>query len=104
LNFVLINVISRTSVRAAKPCAAPSLAVDRGLVGFLSTPQKPHPKTLMEIAMVLSMNSSSFPSNSHVSETLSILIRFGGFWNPTNSGKINADGSLMGRTNLDKFV
>ena len=28
-----------------------------------------HPKTLIEIAVVLSMNSVSFPSNSHVSAT-----------------------------------
>jgi len=63
-----------------------------------------HPKTRVEIAMVLSTNSGSFPSNSHVSATLSILLRFGEFWNPTNCKKINVDGSLMGRTNLDKSV
>ena len=63
-----------------------------------------HPKTLIEIAMVLSTNSGSFPSNSHVSVTFSILLRFGEFWNPTNCEKFNADGSLMGRTNLDKSV
>jgi len=33
-----------------------------------------HPKTLFEIAMVLSTNSGSFPSNSHVSATFSILL------------------------------
>ena len=58
-----------------------------------------HPKTLFEIAMVLSTNSSSFPSNSHVSATFSILLRFGESWNPTNFEKFNADGSLVGRTN-----
>ena len=63
-----------------------------------------HPKTLIEIAMVLSKNSGSFPSNSHVSATFSILLRFGEFCNPTNCEKFNADGSLMGRTNLDKSV
>ena len=63
-----------------------------------------HPRTLIEIAMVLSTNSGSFPSNSHVSATFSILLRFGEFWNPTNCEKFNADGSLMGRTNLDKSV
>jgi len=63
-----------------------------------------HPKTLIEIAMILSTNSGSFPSNSHISATFSILIRFGEFWNPTNYEKFNADGSLMGRTNLDKSV
>ena len=36
-----------------------------------------HPKTLNEIALVLSTNSGSFPSNSHVSATFSILLRFG---------------------------
>ena len=36
-----------------------------------------HPKTLFEIAMVLSTNRGSFPSNSHVSATFSILLRFG---------------------------
>ena len=36
-----------------------------------------HPKTLFEIAMVLSTNSCSFLSNSHVSVTFSILLRFG---------------------------
>jgi len=41
-----------------------------------------HPKTLVEIAMVLSTNSGSFPSNSHVSATFSIWLRFGEFWNP----------------------
>jgi len=63
-----------------------------------------HPKTLFEIAMVLSTNSGSFPSNSHVSATFSILLRFGESWNPTNCEKFNADGSQMGRTNLDKSV
>ena len=63
-----------------------------------------HPKTLIEIAMVLSTDSGSFPSNSHVSATFSILLRCGEFWNPTNCEKFNADGSLMGRTNLDKSV
>ena len=63
-----------------------------------------HPKTLFEIAMVLSTNSGSFPSNSHVSATFSILLRFGESWNPTNFERFNADGSLMGKTNLDKSV
>jgi len=63
-----------------------------------------HPKTLFEIAMVLSTSSGSFPSNSHVSATFSILLRFGESWNPTNFERFNADGSLMGRTNLDKSV
>ena len=40
-----------------------------------------HPKTLFEIAMVLSTNSGSFPSNSRVSVTFSILLRFGESWN-----------------------
>jgi len=63
-----------------------------------------HPKTLIEIAMILLTNRGSFPSNSHVSATFAILLRFGEFWNPTNCEKFNADGSLMGRTNLDKSV
>ena len=63
-----------------------------------------HPKTLIEIAMLLSTNSGFFLSNSHVSATFPILLRFGEFWNPTNCEKFNADGSLMGRTNLDKSV
>jgi len=63
-----------------------------------------HPKTLFEIAMVLSTNSGSFPSNSHVSATFSIFLRFGESWNPTNCQRFNAHGSLMGRTNLDKSV
>ena len=63
-----------------------------------------HPKTLFEIAMVLSTNRGSFPSNSHVSATFSILLRFGESWNPTNCERFNVDGSLMGRTNLDKYV
>jgi len=54
--------------------------------------------------MVLATNSGSFPSNSHVSATFSILLRFGELWNPTNCEKFNADGSLMGRTNLDKSL
>ena len=49
-----------------------------------------HPKTLFEIAMVLSTNSGSFPSNSHVSATFSILLRFGESWNPTKCEKFNA--------------
>ena len=78
-------------------------------VVIVSTPFRPdlvhiYPKTLIEIAMVLSKNSCSFPSNSHVSATLSILLRFGEFWNPTNCEKLNADESLMGRTNLDKSM
>ena len=64
----------------------------------------PHPKTLIEIAMVLSTNRGSFPSDSHVSATFSILLRFGESWNPTNFERFNADGSQMGRTNLDKSV
>ena len=67
-------------------------------------PRQVHPKTLFEIAMVLSKNRRSFPSNSHVSATFSILLRFGESWSPTNCEKFNADGSLMGRTNLDKSV
>jgi len=54
--------------------------------------------------MVLSKNSGSFPSNSHDSATFSILLRFGEYCNPTNCERFNADGSLMGRTNLDKSV
>ena len=65
---------------------------------------KLHPKTLFEISMVLSTNSGSFPSNSHVSATFSILLRFGESCNSTNCDRFNADGSLMGRTNLDKSV
>jgi len=61
-----------------------------------------HPKTLFEIAMALLTISVSFPSKSRFSATFSILLRFGGSWNPTNCEKFNADGSLMGRTNLDK--
>ena len=61
-----------------------------------------HPKNLFEIAMVLSTNSGSFPSNSHVSATFSILLRFWESWNPTNFERFNADGSQLGRTNLDK--
>jgi len=33
-----------------------------------------HPKTLFEIAMALSTNSGSFPSNSHVSATFSKVV------------------------------
>ena len=62
------------------------------------------PKTLFEIAMALLTISVSFPSKSRFSATFSILLRFGGSWNPTNCEKFNADGSLMGRTNLDKSV
>ena len=61
-----------------------------------------HPKTLVEIAMVLATNSGSFPLNSHVSATFSILLTCGEFWNQTNCEKFNADWSLMGRTNCDK--
>ena len=71
---------------------------------FFAKEPYPHPKTLIEIAMHLSTNSGSFPSNSHVSATFSILLRFGEFWHPTNSEKFNADRSLMERTNLDKSV
>jgi len=63
-----------------------------------------HPKTLIQIAMVISTNSGSFLSNLHVSATFSILLRFGEFWNVTICEKFNADRSLMGRTNLDKSV
>jgi len=63
-----------------------------------------HPKTLFEIAMALLTIRVSFPSKSRFSATFSILLRFGGSWNPTNCEKFNADGSLMGRTNLDKSV
>jgi len=63
-----------------------------------------HLKILIEVAMVLSTNSGSFPSNSHVSATFLIWLRFGEFWIRTNCEKLNADGSLMGRTNLDKSV
>jgi len=48
----------------------------------------PHPKTLVEIAMVLSTNSGSFPSNSHVSATFSFWIHPGKFWNLGISNKL----------------
>ena len=63
-----------------------------------------HPKTLFEIAMALLTIRVSFPSKSRFSETFSILLRFGESWNPKSCEKFNADGSLMGRTNLDKSV
>ena len=63
-----------------------------------------HPKTLFEIAMALLTISVCFPSKSRFSATFSILLRFGESWNPTNCEIFNADGSLMGRTNLDKSV
>jgi len=59
---------------------------------------------LFEIAMALLTISVSFPSKSRFSASFSILLRFGESWNPTNCEKFNADGSLMGRTNLDKSV
>ena len=63
-----------------------------------------HPKTLFEIAMALLTIRVSFPSKSRFSATFSILLRFGESWNPKSCEKFNADGSLMGRTNLDKSV
>jgi len=57
-----------------------------------------------EMPMALSLNSGSFASNSNVSATFSFWIHSGKFWNPTNCEKFNADGSLMGRTNLYKSV
>jgi len=69
-----------------------------------TTLQYTHPKTLFEIAMALFTISVSFPSKSRVSATLSILLRFGESWNPTNCEKFNADGSQMGRMNLDQSV
>ena len=63
-----------------------------------------HPKTLFEIAMLLLTISVSFPSKSRFSATFSILLRFGESWNPKSREKFNANGSLMGRTNLDKSV
>ena len=45
-----------------------------------------------------------FPSKSRFSANFSIWLRFGEFWNPTNCDRFNADGSLMGRTNLDQSV
>ena len=61
-----------------------------------------HPKTLSEIA--IATNRGSFPSNSHVSATFSIFLRFGEFWIATNCEKFIPDGSPMGRTNLDKSL
>ena len=46
-----------------------------------------HPKTLIEIAMVVSSNRGSFPSNSHVSATFSIFLRFGGILESDKSQK-----------------
>ena len=60
---------------------------------FRSIKTRLHPKTLFEIAMVLSTNRGSFPLNSHVSATFSILLRFGESWNPTNL----RDSMLTGR-------
>jgi len=40
-----------------------------------------HIKTLIEIAMVLSTNSGSFPSNLHISATFLCWIHYGKFWN-----------------------
>ena len=56
-----------------------------------------HPKTLVEMAMVLSTKSGSFPSNSHVSATFSILLRFGESWSTTICERFNVDGDLTGR-------
>jgi len=71
---------------------------------YLHSVTHTHPNSFIEIVMVLSTSSGSFPSNSHVSATFSILLICGEFWNPTNCEKFNVDGSLMGRTNLDKSV
>ena len=49
---------------------------------------------LFEIAMVLSTNSGSFPSNSHVSATFSFLFRFGESWNPTDCEKFKTESCL----------
>jgi len=67
---------------------------------------KVQPKTLrfFEMPMALSLSSGSFPSNLNISATSSFWIHSGKFRNPTNCEKFNADGSLMGRTNLDKSV
>ena len=47
------------------------------------------PKLLLtRIALVLSTNSGSFPSNSHVSATFSFWIRSGKFWNLGISNKL----------------
>jgi len=84
--------------------------VRNGLLNRCDLPSQPfvdrnvHPKTLFEIAMAVLTISASFPSQSRFSATFSILLRFGGSWIPTNCEKFNADGSLMGRTNLDKSV
>ena len=81
-------VLLATVVLAAVALVAMSSSGDRAeLLCFV------HPKTLIEIAMVLSKNTGSFPSNSHVSATFSILLRFGEFCNPTNCEKFNDDGS-----------
>jgi len=45
-----------------------------------------------------------FRQNRGFPQLSSILLRFEESWNPTNCEKFNADGSLMGRTNLDKSV
>ena len=74
-------------------------------VGLLSSLRMNiHPKTLFEITVALLTIRVSFPSKSRFSATFSILLRFGESWNPTNCQKFNADGSLMGRTNLHKSV
>ena len=44
-----------------------------------------HPKTLFEIAMVLSTNSGSFPSNSHVSATFFDFAQIWGILESDNS-------------------
>jgi len=47
-----------------------------------------HPKTLPEMTMALSLNSDSFPSNSHVSAIFSFWIHSKKFWNLGISNKL----------------
>jgi len=69
-----------------------------------------HPKTLIEIAMVLSTNSGSFDEQRLFSVKFARFRNFFDFaqiWGILDSDKLekfNADGPLMGRTNLDKSV
>jgi len=62
------------------------------------------PKLLLRLLWFFRRTAALFRQIRTFPQLFRFFLSFGEFWNPTNCGKFNADGSLMGRTNLNKSV
>jgi len=62
------------------------------------------PKLLVRLLWFFRRTAALFRQIRTFPQLFRFFFSFGEFWNPTNCEKFNADGSLMGRTNLNKSV